>query len=206
MCSPFRYFLWQPDRSVNIDFSRQRVDLLNGGIPNLLDREFKATRPNERWSSDITFINTRQGWLYLAVVMDLYSRRIVGWSMNRRISRHLAVDALSMAISRRKLGASLLHHSDRGAQYASDDYRELLNQYGIECSMSRAGNCYDNVPVESFFSLLKRERIKRKKYQTRDDARADIFDYIESFYNRKRSHSYLNYMSPVEFEGQVIGA
>lgn len=173
---------------------------------NLLDQNFTALRVNECWSSDITYISTHQGWLYLAVVMDLYSRRIVGWSMNRRLSRHLAVDALNMALGRRQPKKGLVHHSDRGAQYTSDDYRHLLEKHHIECSMSGRGNCYDNAPVESFFSLLKRERVRRKTYRTRDAARSDIFDYIERFYNRKRLHGYLGYTSPIEYEERSIRA
>jgi len=171
---------------------------------NVLAQDFTATRINERWASDITFIWTGQGWLFLAVVMDLYSRRIVGWSMSRRISRHLVLDALTMALGHRRPDAPLLHHSDRGAQYTSDDFRDLLDKHGIQCSMSARGNCYDNAVVESFFSLLKRERVRRNKYQTRDEARADVFDYIERFYNRQRRHGYLGNLSPVEYEKRTM--
>jgi len=171
---------------------------------NLLDQDFSANEINARWASDITFIWTAQGWLYLAVVMDLYSRRIVGWSMSRHIDRHLAVDALKMALGQRRPEGDLLHHSDRGAQYMSDDYRELLKQHGIRCSMSGKGNCYDNAVVESFFASLKRERTKRRKYRTWDDARADVFDYIERYYNRKRRHSTLGHISPLEYENRSL--
>ncbi len=171
---------------------------------NLLKQDFTATRVNERWASDITFISTRQGWLYLAVVMDLFSRRIVGWSMDRRVGRHLVLDALTMALGYRQPEGPLLHHSDRGPQYTSDDFRDLLEEHGIACSMSARGSCYDNAPVESFFSLLKRERIRRRTYQTREEAKADVFDYIERFYNRRRRHGYLGYVSPVEFENQAM--
>ncbi len=167
---------------------------------NLLQQNFHADEANERWVSDITFISTRQGWLYLAVIMDLYSRRIVGWSMSRRINRHLALSALSMALGQRQLTDKLIHHSDRGAQYLSDDYQDVLKQHGIRCSMSDRGNCYDNAAVESFFSLLKRERVNRVRYRSRDEARADVFDYIERFYTRQRPHGYLGYTSPVRFE------
>ena len=143
--------------------------------------------------------------MYLAVVMDLYSRRIVGWSMSRWINRHLVIDALSMAIGARQPDQVLIHHSDQGSQYTSDDFRDELEKYGIQCSMSARGNCYDNAVVESFFGLLKRERVNRRRYRTRDEARADIFDYIESFYNRKRRHGYLGYISPVTFEEQSSG-
>jgi putative transposase len=150
---------------------------------NLLQRDFKTKVPNQYWASDITYISTSQGWLYLAVVMDLYSRRIVGWSMDRRLSRHIVMDALAMAIKHRQPGSGLIHHSDRGSQYTSDDFRDELKKQRIECSMSGRGNCYDNAVVESFFGLMKRERVNRVRYRTRDEARADLFDYIECFYN-----------------------
>ena len=172
---------------------------------NLLQQDFSATGPNHRWASDITYIDTQQGWLYLAIVMDLYSRRIVGWSMDRWISRHLAIDALNMALGSRLPEEQMIHHSDRGAQYTSDDFRNELDKHGIQCSMSGRGNCYDNAVVESFFGLLKRERVNRVRYRTRDEARADIFEYIECFYNRKRRHSYVGYISPVEFEEKKTG-
>jgi putative transposase len=171
---------------------------------NLLQQNFTATRSNQRWASDITFIWTRQGWLYLAVVMDLYSRRIVGWSMDRRVGRHLVMDALTMALGYRRPMGPLLHHSDRGPQYTSDDFRDLLAKHGIECSMSARGSCYDNAPVESFFALLKRERIRRRTYRSRKEAKADVFDYIECFYNRRRSHTYLGYLTPVEYENRTM--
>ncbi len=167
---------------------------------NLLDQDFTAEGPNERWASDITYISTSQGWLYLAVVMDLFSRRIVGWSMSRWINRHLVMDALTMAIGSRRPEGVLIHHSDRGSQYTSDDFRDELLKHGIECSMSARGNCYDNAVVESFFGLLKRERVNHTRYLTRDEARADVFDYIERFYNRKRRHGYLGNISPAAFE------
>ena len=172
---------------------------------NLLQQDFRAKAPNHRWASDITYIDTQQGWLYLAIVMDLYSRRIVGWSMDRWISRHLAIDALTMALDSRMPENPLIHHSDRGAQYTSDDFRSELDKHGIQCSMSGRGNCYDNAAVESFFGLLKRERVNRRRYRTRDDARADIFDYIECFYNRRRRHGYMGNISPVDFERQTTG-
>jgi len=173
--------------------------------PNHLNQDFTATDINQRWASDITFISTRQGWLYLAVVMDLYSRRIVGWSMNKRIGRHLVIDAITMALGYRQPKGPLLHHSDRGVQYTSDDFREILEQNNIRCSMSARGSCYDNAPVESFFSLLKREWIRRRNYTTREEAKSDIFDYIERFYNRIRKHAYLGYLSPVQYEKQAMG-
>jgi len=173
---------------------------------NLLKQNFATDAPNQRWAADITYISTREGWLYLAVVMDLYSRRIVGWSMNRWMSRHLVVDALRMAIDARRPEGPLIHHSDRGGQYTSDDFRDELAKHGIECSMSSSGNCYDNAVVESFFGLLKRERVNRGRYRTRDEARADVFDYIEVFYNRKRRHGYLGNMSPADFEKRSAGS
>jgi putative transposase len=172
---------------------------------NLLDQDFTAEAPNQRWASDITYISTHQGWLYLAVVMDLYSRRIVGWSMSRWINRHLVIDALNMAIGQRCPGEELIHHSDRGSQYTSDDFRDELLKHGIDCSMSARGNCYDNAVVESFFGLLKRERVNRVRYRTRDEAKAEVFDYIEVFYNRKRRHGYLGNISPAAFEKQTSG-
>lgn len=172
---------------------------------NLLEQDFSASRPNERWAADITYVSTQQGWLFLAIVMDLYSRRIVGWSMDRWNSRHLAINALNMAIEQRQPEGVLLHHSDRGAQYTSDDFRDELAKHGIECSMSARGNCYDNAVVESFFGLLKRERVNRTRYLTREEAEADIFDYIERFYNRKRRHGHLGNISPAAYEKLAIG-
>ena len=186
---------------------RFRVNTKRGGAParNLLDQDFSAETVNERWASDITYLWTHQGWLYLAVVMDLYSRRIIGWSMSRRLSRHIAVNALKMALGQRRPGIDLIHHSDRGVQYLSDDFQDLLKKHGITCSMSDKGSCYDNAVVESFFASLKRERTRRKKYRTRDEARADVFDYIERFYNRKRRHGYVGNMSPAHYEKRTSG-
>jgi putative transposase len=181
-----------------------------GGLPggtaaaNLLKRDFSAPEIDTRWVCDMTYVWTLEGWLYLAVVMDLCSRRIVGWSMSRRINRHLALDALNMALAYRRPEGGLILHSDQGAQYLSDDYQRVLKQHGITCSMSQRGNCYDNAAVESFFSLLKRERVYRRHYRTREQARADIFDYIERFYNRQRRHSYLGDLSPAEFEKRTL--
>jgi len=172
---------------------------------DLLQRNFTAMAPNQQWVSDITYIDTQQGWIYLAIVMDLYSRRIVGWSMDKWMSRHLVIDALTMALESRMPEVGLVHHSDRGAQYTSSDFRDQLNQHGILCSMSGLGDCYDNAVAESFFGILKRERVNRVRYLKRDEARTDIFDYIECFYNRKRIHGYIGYISPVEFERQTTG-
>ena len=152
------------------------------------------------------YIATKEGWLYLAGVMDLYSRRIVGWAMGSRISRHLVERALWMAICNRGPKPGLLHHSDRGCQYASHDYRKLLERRGIVCSMSRKGNCWDNAVMESFFGTLKTELVYHRKYETREEARSDIFDYIEVFYNRQRLHSALGYRSPADFEKMAKAA
>jgi putative transposase len=168
--------------------------------PNLLSQDFTASTLDEKWVADITYIWTRQGWLYLAAIEDLFSRFIVGWAMERSLSDLLTRKALKMALGRRQPSGGLIHHSDRGGQYASKDYRELLRKAGIEQSMSRRGNAYDNAPIESFFSRLKNEWIHHRKYRTRDEARRDIFEYIEVFYNRQRVHSALGYRSPLEFE------
>lgn len=173
---------------------------------NLLEQDFYTGRPNAVWVADITYISTQQGWLYLAVVIDLYSRRVVGWSMSQYMTRRLVVDALRMAIDARAPASDLIHHSDRGGQYTSDDFRDELEKHNIECSMSSTGTCYDNAVAESFFGLLKRERVNRKSYRTREEARADIFDYIEVFYNRKRRHGYVGNISPVDFERQSAGS
>lgn len=167
---------------------------------NVLGREFTVGGPNQAWVADITYIRTRQGWLYLAVVEDLYSRMIVGWSMDSTMTSRLVVDALEMAIKRRLPGEELLAHSDRGSQYASEHYQQLLGKHGIECSMSEVGQCWDNAPAESFFASLKKELVHDEDYQTRTEAIASIFEYIEVFYNRQRRHSTLGYVSPAEYE------
>jgi putative transposase len=169
--------------------------------PNLLDRQFTADAPNQKWAADFTYVATGEGWLYLAVVLDLYSRMVVGWSMQKEMSTQLVSDAMTMALWRRRPNpAALLHHSDQGTQYSSEAYQALLQENGITCSMSRAGNVWDNSTVESFFSSLKSERVNRHRYRTRDEARSDIFDYIERFYNPQRRHSTLDYVSPVTYE------
>jgi putative transposase len=167
---------------------------------NVLDRQFEPAAVNQIWVADITYIPTREGWLYLAAVEDLYSRQIVGWAMSERLTSRLVVDALEMAVSRRLPGEGLLAHSDRGSQYASDHYQRLLERHGITCSMSRRGDCWDNAPMESFFASLKKELIHHEDYQTRAEARASVFEYIEVFYNRVRRHSALGYVSPVDYE------
>lgn len=169
--------------------------------PNVLDRQFEATAPNQKWVADFTYVPTGEGWLFVAVVLDLYSRMVVGWSMQRQMTSQLVSDAMTMAIWRRRPNcAALLHHSDQGCQYSSEPYRTLLAEYGIQCSMSRSGNVWDNSAMESFFSSLKTERVNRKRYRTRDEARADVFDYIERFYNPRRRHSTLDYVSPANYE------
>ena len=174
--------------------------------PNLLNREFTPEEPNQKWASDITYIWTAEGWLYLAVVMDLFSRAIVGWSMSERMTRELVIDAFVMATKRRNPPSGLLHHSDRGSQYASDDYQDILAKHGAICSMSRKGNCWDNAPVESFFGTIKKEHVFHNRYLYRAQARQSIFVYIEQFYNRKRIHSALGYRTPSEMEQFKLAA
>ena len=168
--------------------------------PNKLNRAFSVERPNQAWVSDITYIRTWQGWLYLAVVLDLFARRIVGWSMKPTLSRELVIDALLMAVWRRRPNGEVLIHSDQGTQYGSDDWQRFCKSHNLDPSMSRRGNCWDNAVAESFFSSLKKERIKKRIYKTRDMARADVFDYIEVFYNRQRRHGHLGGVSPEAFE------
>jgi putative transposase len=168
--------------------------------PNKLQREFTVDRPDRVWVTDITYIRTWQGWLYLAVVMDLYARNIVGWSMKPTLARELVLDAIVMAVWRRKPQQRVLVHSDQGSQYGSDDWLRFCQANNLEPSMSRRGNCWDNAVAESFFSSLKKERVKKRIYKTRDLAKADVFDYIEVFYNRTRRHSHLGGVSPEAFE------
>ena len=168
--------------------------------PNVLDRTFQAPSANCKWVADFTYIWTAEGWLYVAAVLDLFSRRVVGWSMSATMTAQLVTDALIMAIWRRGKSDALLHHSDRGSQYTSEQFQRLMADHGVSCSMSRSGNVWDNAAMESFFSSLKTERTARKTYRARDEAKADVFDYIERFYNPKRRHSTLGYLSPMEFE------
>lgn len=168
--------------------------------PNVLDRSFEAEEPNRKWIADFTYIWTAEGWLYVAAVIDLFSRRVVGWSMSAAMTAQLIADALMMAVWRRGKPHALLHHSDRGSQYTSEQFQRLMADLGITCSMSRSGNCWDNAAMESFFSSLKTERTANKTYRTRDEAKADVFDYIERFYNPKRRHSTIGYLSPMDFE------
>ena len=188
---------------------RRRVPSDTGGqstnavAPNVLDRTFTAAAANRKWVADFTYLWTAEGWLYVAAVVDLFSRRVVGWSMSAAMSAQLVTDALVMAIWRRGQPDAVLHHSDRGSQYTSEPFQRLLADLGVTCSMSRAGNVWDNAAMESFFSSLKTERTAAKTYRTRDQAKADVFDYIERFYNPRRRHSTLGYLSPMEFEMQA---
>lgn len=168
--------------------------------PNLLKRDFVAEQPNQKWLTDITYIPTQEGWLYLAAVLDLYSRRIVGWAMSDRMTSDLTRDALKMAIRQRQPGADLIHHSDQGSQYTAGEYQQLLKDWDIQVSMNGVGTWYDNAPMESFFGSLKSEWVHHRVYCIRDEARSDIFYYIEAFYNRRRLHSSLDYLSPEAYE------
>ena len=170
--------------------------------PNRLQQQFTVARPNEAWVSDITHVRTHEGWLYLAVILDLFSRRVIGWSLQARIKKELVLDALLMAVWRRKPTSTVIVHTDQGSQYTSHDWQNFLQAHGLQASLSRRGNCYDNAVAESFFQLLKRERIKRHIYTTRNAARSDIVDYIEMFYNSKRRHGFNDLLSPVEYENR----
>jgi len=188
-----------------------QIDPSHATVGNALDRQFAAPLPNQKWVCDITYVPTLEGWLYLAVVIDLCSRKVVGWSMNDHLRSELAGNALAMALERRRPGAGLLHHgstelaevSDRGCQYTSDVYQCLLNEAKIEPSMSGVGQCWDNAVAESFFATLKRERVNEQTYATRCQARGSLFQWIECWYNRKRLHSSLGYLSPEQFEAQL---
>ena len=181
--------------------SRKTVPALNR-----LEQQFTAKQPNERWVSDITFIPTRAGWLYLAVIIDLYSRAVIGWAMQARMKTELVTDALKMALMRRKVRSPLLLHSDQGSQYAAADYREILATNGIACSMSRKGNCWDNAVAESFFHTLKTELVHHEDYRSRAEAKTSIFEYIEVFYNRQRRHSHIGQVAPMAFEAAMLAA
>jgi putative transposase len=167
--------------------------------PDLICRDFSPAQPNQCWGADITYLWTDQGWLYLAVVLDFFNREIVGWSLKEQLTAELVIDALTMAWFRRHPAPGLIHHSDRGVQYASSAFQSKLTEYGMRCSMSRKGNCWDNAPTESFFNSLKNERVHGTRYQTRAQARAELFQYIEVFYNRNRRHSTLGHISPLRF-------
>jgi putative transposase len=171
-----------------------------GVAPNILQREFDVAKPNEAWVGDMTYLWTQEGWLYLAVLLDLYSRKVVGWSLSSHVDSELVQGALEMAIGRRHPEAGLIHHTDRGSQYASHAYRDMLREQAMVCSMSGKGDCLDNAVAERFFGSLKRERTSHRHYETRQEARDDVIDYIEMFYNSTRMHSYLGYMSPNDYE------
>jgi len=177
-----------------------RRDKSHPVVGNVLKQQFRAERPDQIWLSDITYINTHEGWLYLAVIMDLFSRRIVGWAMTERITSELTCEALRMALRQRRPKSGLIHHSDRGAQYTADPFQALLRAHDIQASMSGKGNPYDNAPMESFFGRLKTELVHHSDYQTRQEARMSLFGHIEGFYNLRRLHSALDYVSPVAFE------
>lgn len=174
-------------------------------LKNVLDREFTASQPNQKWVGDITYIPTQSGWLYLSVVLDLYSRRVIGWAMSDKADAVIACRALECAINARKPTDNLIHHSDQGAQYTSSKFSELLTKHSIQGSMSRKGNCWDNAVAESFFGKLKAEWVKGKTYKTHDEARLDLFYYLEVFYNRHRRHATLGYLSPASFEKRHAG-
>lgn len=180
---------------------REAAHEQNPPAPNHLNRVFKAKAPNKIWAGDVTYIPTRQGWLYLAVLLDLHSRKVVGWSMHHAPDLELIQGALQMALLHRKPGPGLIHHTDRGQVYRSRAYQNLLAQHGMVMSMSRTGDPYDNAAVESFFSTLKNDLVHHRRYATREEARQEIFDFIEVFYNRQRAHAYLGFCSPVEYEG-----
>lgn len=192
----------RPRRAVRTTDSRHALPV----APNLLGRDFSAQAPDLRWAADITYVPTAEGWLYLAVILDLFSRRVVGHAAAATLATSLIVEALRVACGRRRPGAGLLHHSDRGSQYASGEYQARLSEVGAQCSMSRRGDCYDNAAVESFFGTLKTELIHGRRYATRSEARSDIFEYIEMFYNRERRHSALGYLSPAEYEARHAAA
>jgi putative transposase len=179
---------------------RQRSGSASVLAPNRLQQKFQVANPNEAWVTDITHSRTHEGWLYLVVVIDLYSRKVIGWSMQSRIKKELVLNALLMAVWRRKPDSLVTVHSDQGSQYTSHDWQAFLKANNLQASMSRRGNCHDNAVAESFFQLLKRERIKRHIYSTRNDARSDVVDYIEMFYNSRRRHGFNEMLSPVEYE------
>lgn len=176
----------------------------NVAAANLLDRQFQVTEPDRVWASDFTYLRTHEGWMYLAVVIDLFSRQVIGWALRDKADSEVVVQALLSAVWRRKPRPGVLVHSDQGSVYTGDDWQKFLSAHGLVCSMSRRGNCHDNAPVESFFGLLKRERVRRRTYLTKEAARADVFDYIEMFYNPVRKHVRSEMLSPVEFERQQI--
>lgn len=205
ICSPNRVARLANLAGITAQIGYRRCPGRYGGKPaivaeNTLDRRFEVDVPDQAWVTDITYIRTHEGWLYLSVVIDLFSRRVVGWSMQPRMTTELALQALLMAVWRRKPKGTVLVHSDQGSQFSSREWRTFLSQHDLKASMSRRGNCHDNAVAESFFQLLKRERIRRRTYVTRDAARQDVFEYIEMFYNPKRKHTNNGMLSPVDFE------
>jgi putative transposase len=191
---------YEPGMNVSLVARKHGVGAPSLVAPNHLQRQFDVKEPNRVWVTDITYIRIYEGWLYLAVVLDLFSRQVVGWSMSSRIDRELAMNALLMAVWRRQPKNTVMVHSDQGSQFSSYDWRDFLDAHNLQQSMSRRGNCHDNAVAESFFQLIKRERIRRKTYTTRAQAREDVFDYIEMFYNPKRRHGFNENLSPVNFE------
>jgi putative transposase len=186
-------------RKLPVDIGERAVSAI---APNVLDRRFSVEQPNRSWLADFTYVPTGEGWLFVAVVLDLCSRRVVGWAMRTRMTAELVIDALLMAIWRRGQPRELLHHSDQGSQYTSEQFQQLLAAHGVTCSMSRRGDVWDNSPMESFFSSMKIECVHRQRFSTRDQAKAELFDYIERFYNPRRRHSTLGGISPMQFEKQ----
>ncbi|MBM4377471.1 MAG: IS3 family transposase, partial [Deltaproteobacteria bacterium] len=203
-----RLRLWWPDSQKQLSEEAgaihfRRTTNSNHAFPvaeNVLGRAFTASAPNEAWVTDITYVWTREGWLYVAAILDLYSRMVVGWAMSARIDRQLCLDALQMAVMARKPAPGLVHHSDRGSQYASNEYRRALEEHEMVCSMSRRADCWDNAVAESFWSTLKSELVDGTDFPTRAEARLAVFEFIEVFYNRRRIHSHLNYRTPAEHE------
>jgi transposase InsO family protein len=204
-CGKKRVARLMRERGINVKAKRRKMKTTdsqhdNPVAPNILARDFSADAPNTKWVSDITGIETLEGWLYLAAIVDIYSRFVVGWAMGKERDEQLITNAAEMALARRRPRAGLLHHSDRGSQYTSEGYQTLLKQYGIEISMSRKGDCYDNALMESFFGKFKEECVERHTFKTRSEARQVIFEHLEVFYNRQRKHSSLGYVSPAKYE------
>ena len=204
-CGRKRIVRLMREKGISARRKRRKVRTTNSNhsspiAPNLLERDFAADAPNKKWVTDMTYIATYEGWLYLAGVLDTYSRKLIGWAMGKQHDAELVKEALHMALIQRQPGADLVHHSDRGSEYASTSYQELLHQHNIQISMSRKGDCYDNSMIESFWGTLKEEGIGEAIFSSRKEAETALFDYIEVFYNRKRRHSSLGYLSPVDFE------
>ena len=210
LCGPNRInrLMRSAGLQAQVGYGRRRPKGKTGTVsvvaPNHLQQQFNVEQPDKTWVTDITYIRTHEGWLFLAVVLDLFSRRVIGWAMQPRMERDLVIKALLMAVWRRKPVEKVIIHSDQGSQFTSHEWQSFLKANNLECSMSRRGNCHDNAVAESFFQPLKRERIKRKIYANREEARSDIFDYIEMFYNTRRRHGYNDQQSPVEFERQYL--